>query len=376
MLKTLVRFRRHELSIAASVSLATFLIYLPSLRNEFVWDDFDYVSGNPYISSLDGSFFRWAFLEFYAANWHPLTWISHAIDYAFWGLNPVGHHLTNNILHSINTFLVVLLVMRLIEAVPGKQLSSSQVVEWPGNDSTTQQLNFSPSRLTIHDSRFSKVAAALFALVILVLSSATYARNTLWSEKISLWEDTVRKSPGSTRANNNLGIAYYEKGRYDEAIKMYERAISLSPVHLNAYMNLGVVFAVTRRLDEAIEEFSAVIARDPKKSPAYLNLARAYTDLGRPHDAIENYLKLIAINPNYGSAYHGLGTTYARLGRMDEALAAFTRFVELSPHDPEAYGNRGLVYLNKGDVSSALADFQQACSLGNMASCKNLERLR
>ncbi len=73
-------------------------------------------SENPYIRSLDLAFFKWAFFDFYAANWHPLTWISHALDYAVWGLNPMGHHLTNNILHAVNTFLVVLLVVRLMEA--------------------------------------------------------------------------------------------------------------------------------------------------------------------------------------------------------------------------------------------------------------------
>ena len=75
---------------------------------------------------LNLTFFKWAFFDFYAGNWHPLTWISHALDYAVWGLNPLGHHLTNNILHAVNTFLVVLLVVRLIEAVLG---SSRRVVK-------------------------------------------------------------------------------------------------------------------------------------------------------------------------------------------------------------------------------------------------------
>jgi hypothetical protein len=103
--------------LAGSISLITFIIYLSSLHNDFVlWDDEYYVLQNAHIRSLDFTFFRWAFFDFYAANWHPVTWISHALDYAIWGLNPMGHHLTNNILHAFNTFVVVLLVVRLIEA--------------------------------------------------------------------------------------------------------------------------------------------------------------------------------------------------------------------------------------------------------------------
>jgi tetratricopeptide (TPR) repeat protein len=232
------------------------------------------------------------------------------------------------------------------------------------------------SRFTIHDSRFAKVAAAMFALIIMGLASATYARNTLWSEKISLWEDTVRKSPGSPRGYNNLGIAYYEKGRNDEAIRMYEHAIALNPRYLDAYMNLGVSYAVTGHLDAAIEKFSAVVAKDPKNDDAYLNLGRAYSDLRRPHEAIEYFRGATAVNPNNSAAFHGLGTAYARLGHLDDALAAYTRFVELSPHDPEAYRNRALVYQAKGDIANALEDFQKACSLGSRDGCEFLEHAR
>jgi Flp pilus assembly protein TadD len=221
-----------------------------------------------------------------------------------------------------------------------------------------------------------KLAAAAFVLIVLVLVSATYARNTLWEDKISLWEDVVRKSPNFPLGYNNLGIAYYEKGRNDEAIRMYEHAIALNPRYLDAYMNLGVSYAVTGRLDAAIEKFSAVVAKDPKNDYAYLNLGRAYSDLRRPHEAIEYFRGAIAVNPNNSAAFHGLGTAYARLGHLDDALAAYTRFVELSPHDPEAYRNRALVYQAKGDIANALEDFQQACSLGSRDGCEFLERAR
>ena len=99
--------------LAAAVALATFVVYLSSFHNAFVdLDDPLYVVANPHIRSLNVDFFKWAFFDFYAANWHPLTWISHAVDYAFWGLDPSGHHLTSIILHSINAFLVVLLAIK------------------------------------------------------------------------------------------------------------------------------------------------------------------------------------------------------------------------------------------------------------------------
>lgn len=104
-----------QYGVAAVVSALAFVVYLPALRNGFVqWDDPDYVVNNTHIRALGGALVRWAFADFHASNWHPLTWWSHALDYAVWGLNPAGHHLTNNILHAANTFIVVLLVARLL----------------------------------------------------------------------------------------------------------------------------------------------------------------------------------------------------------------------------------------------------------------------
>jgi hypothetical protein len=93
--------------LAGFIALLTILVYLPSLQNDFVdWDDNRYVYDNPYIRAIDIAFFKWAFYDiYYAHDWIPLTWISHAADYAIWGLDPLGHHLTNIILHGLNTFL-------------------------------------------------------------------------------------------------------------------------------------------------------------------------------------------------------------------------------------------------------------------------------
>jgi protein O-mannosyl-transferase len=98
------------------VSVITLIVYLPALNNEFVnWDDRVYIYENDHIRTLDLRFFKWAFFDFHAFNWHPLTWISHAVDYALWGLNPHGHHLFSIVLHGLNSLLVVVIAMRLLE---------------------------------------------------------------------------------------------------------------------------------------------------------------------------------------------------------------------------------------------------------------------
>jgi lipoprotein NlpI len=112
------RPQNYRYYLAVLVSLITFVVYLSSLHHEFVeWDDAQYVVENLHIRSIDIAFFKWAFADFHAGNWHPLTWISHAIDYAIWGLNPLGHHLTSIILHAVNAFIVVLLIINLLNVL-------------------------------------------------------------------------------------------------------------------------------------------------------------------------------------------------------------------------------------------------------------------
>ena len=100
--------------LVALVSLFAFVVYLPALGNGFVYDDHFYVVDNEFLRTFDRSFLVWIITNSYEGNWHPLTWMSHAADYAVWGLNPLGHHLTNLLFHAVNTALVMLLVISLV----------------------------------------------------------------------------------------------------------------------------------------------------------------------------------------------------------------------------------------------------------------------
>lgn len=111
-------------TLAVIIMFLTFAVYLPCVRNDFIsnWDDNRYIMENTNIRTLGFGFFRWALLDYKTNFWHPITWFSHALDYAIWGLNPFGHHLTNIVLHAINTGFVVLLSSVLLKAVDAEKL--------------------------------------------------------------------------------------------------------------------------------------------------------------------------------------------------------------------------------------------------------------
>ena len=101
------------IGIGIIIILLTCLVYAPVLQNDFVWDDVVYVTENTLIRSLSIYSLSEMLISFHASNWHPLTWLSLAIDYTFWGLDPLGYHLTNIILHGLNTLIVFFLAIKL-----------------------------------------------------------------------------------------------------------------------------------------------------------------------------------------------------------------------------------------------------------------------
>ena len=88
--------------------IVTFLVYSQVLDHGFLnFDDTRYVTENPHITKgLTREGVVWAFTESYASNWHPMTWLSHMLDFDVYGPDPSGHHLTNLLFHIANTLLL------------------------------------------------------------------------------------------------------------------------------------------------------------------------------------------------------------------------------------------------------------------------------
>jgi protein O-mannosyl-transferase len=105
----------------AGILLLTLLAFFPSLFNGFVnWDDYAYIVDNPLVKSLSWTTIRHLFDTdtYVVGNYHPLTVLSHCIEYSIAGLNPLLYHLDNLLLHLGNVALVFLLCRRLSPALP------------------------------------------------------------------------------------------------------------------------------------------------------------------------------------------------------------------------------------------------------------------
>ena len=103
------------------VVFITAAVFAPVLQKQFVnWDDGVNLLENPYYRGLGIEQLQWMFTTFHNSLYRPLTWITLAIDYLVWGMQPSGYHLTSLWLHCANVILFYFLVVHLLSlAAPG-----------------------------------------------------------------------------------------------------------------------------------------------------------------------------------------------------------------------------------------------------------------
>jgi protein O-mannosyl-transferase len=109
-------------ALPAGLALAVLAAFAPALRNGFVWDDQFNLLDNPHVRGLGRPEVWWMLTTAgsthpgWGGQWIPVTWLTFAIDYRVWGLDPVGFHLTNLVIHAANAALFFVVARRLLAA--------------------------------------------------------------------------------------------------------------------------------------------------------------------------------------------------------------------------------------------------------------------
>ena len=108
-----------KILICLFIAVSTFAVYLQIQDHDFIdFDDPVFVTENLKLrEGLTRENVIWAFTNTSDANWIPITWISHFLDYKFFGLNPGGHHLTSLLLHIANALILFLVFVRITGAL-------------------------------------------------------------------------------------------------------------------------------------------------------------------------------------------------------------------------------------------------------------------
>ena len=104
-----------KIGVGLILLVATFFIYSQVQDHNFInFDDDLYITDNLNVQAgLNSESFIWSFTTSHPPYWHPVTWLSHMLDYHFYGSNPKGHYLTNLFLHICSVLIVGIVFFRM-----------------------------------------------------------------------------------------------------------------------------------------------------------------------------------------------------------------------------------------------------------------------
>jgi len=183
------------------------------------------------------------------------------------------------------------------------------------------------------------------AILLVVLGGTTVARNRVWSDPITLWEDAVAKSPLKARTHSELGKAQMEREDFRGALASFKQALRLMPGNGYLQNNLGAAYQRLGMVDEAIANYRLGLEQWPKKMELRNNLAAALMAKGRFGEAIAEYKVAQKLDPKSAMAHLNLGIAYHRLGRLEEAAGEYREAVRLKPEYAKAHQGLGGVYM-------------------------------
>lgn len=173
----------------------------------------------------------------------------------------------------------------------------------------------------------------------ILLGAATFMRNRVWQDEVTLWRDVVAKSPAKARAHGSLGHAYQRSGFPDEALNCYREAVRLAPGDHVARNNLGTIYLGRKDPHAALEQFREALKSAPSNIGISYNLGLALAALDRFGEAEAAYRTVIGLDPRHDSAFNNLGIVLFRQQRFAEAESAFREAARINPGNESAVRN-------------------------------------
>ena len=197
------------------------------------------------------------------------------------------------------------------------------------------------TRLFERESKGPWIAAGV---LVLAYSGATMARAAVWSNELTLWQDSARKSPEKARPLTWLGRIYFNGGRLAEAEQYWTRALEVvspgSREEAFLFANVGLLEAKQKRWERAVEYYRRALERLPNEATFWAQLGVAQMRLGRTEEGWKSFEEGAKFVRRIGPEYFLLrGQERYQAGLYQEAAEDFQMVLEFSPENATAAKN-------------------------------------
>jgi len=256
-----------------------------------------------------------------------------------------------------------------------------------------------------------KIYLSLIAMMILsALTVRTYFQIRYWKNGVTLFEHAIKVTQNNYKAHNNLaaalnpkdldraifhfkealrihpkyvtalcnlGLALYNKGKYEEAALYFTKAIHIDPQKTDTRMDLANIYFLQAKPEKAIPEYREILKTDPENAMAHYNLAYMLSVQKKNDEAEYHYKEALRINPKNEKAHYNLGDIMLKQGNLKEAFPHFAEAIKIKPDFFQAYDKIGLILLKQGKFDHAKVFFSKAIQLdpNDIEARKNLKTL-
>jgi tetratricopeptide (TPR) repeat protein len=196
--------------------------------------------------------------------------------------------------------------------------------------------------------------------VLAIEARGTYARNEVWRNEETLWQDVTVKSPANGRGLMNYALTRMAKGDIATALDYLERARAFNPNYYFIEINLGIAKAEEGRLAEAETHFLRAIELEPKRYESNYYYARWLHKRGRTDEALSRLEAAKQLNANTLDVKHLLMQVYFEQKRWKALERVAAETLQAAPGDLEA-----LRYVGAG--RQAHAEMEEAAAVAQAA---------
>jgi tetratricopeptide (TPR) repeat protein len=179
----------------------------------------------------------------------------------------------------------------------------------------------------------------ILSVITIAYSVTTFHRNKVWKTDISLWADSVKKSPDKFRPNYNIAEALKRNGYLDKALNFYLRANSIDPGSYGTCNNIGNIYYEKKNIEKAKGFYRSAIDINPNYPKTLNNLANIYLIEKNYPEAEKLYLKALAVDGKYVDALFNLGNLYYLTGRKQDAFENYQKVTQIDPSHEAAKTN-------------------------------------
>lgn len=139
--------------------------------------------------------------------------------------------------------------------------------------------------------KYRSIVYTVIVVIAALLLMRTMARAMDWQSHDDFWVATVKTSPYSPNARNNMGYIYSTWGEQENAVAEYKAAVRLKPNYGDAYHNMALSYEKLNQYDNAFESYTQAIKYNPRLWQSHINIALIYNRAGKKDAAVDHVKK-------------------------------------------------------------------------------------